>query len=135
LISNKYIFFNLLCTFRFGTWHSIKSEFQTDQVFEGSASVTNVDERQRPNSRDAQRQRPTSSDDEGQRPTSRDAQRQRPTSRDDEGQRPNSRDAQRQKPTSRDDEGQGPFLTISQSSSVHKAEMVDGTVETRSESK
>ena len=85
MISNKYIFFNLLCTFRFGTWHSIKSEFQTDQVFEGSALVTNVDERHRP--------------------------------------------------TSRDDEGQGPFLTISQSSSVHKAEMVDGTVETRSESK
>jgi len=95
-----------MCTFRFGTWHSIKSEFQTDQVFEGSASVTNVDERQRPTSRD-------------------DAQRQRPTSRDDEGQRP----------TSRDGEDQGPFLTISQSSSVHKAEMVDGTVETRSESK
>jgi hypothetical protein len=105
-----------MCTFRFGTWHSIKSEFQTDQVFEGSASVTNVDERQRPTSRD-------------------DAQRQRPTSRDAQRQRPTSRDAQRQKPTSRDGEDQGPFLTISQSSSVHKAEMVDGTVETRSESK
>jgi hypothetical protein len=100
------MYFIVMCTFRFGTWHSIKSEFQTDQVFEGSASVTNVDERQRPTSRD-------------------DAQRQRPTSRDDEGQRPTSRDAQRQRP----------FLTISQSSSVHKAEMVDGTVETRSESK
>jgi hypothetical protein len=120
------MYFIVMCTFRFGTWHSIKSEFQTDQVFEGSASVTNVDERQKPTSRDdAQRQRPTSRDDEGQRPTSRDAQRQRPT----------SRDAQRQKPTSRDGEDQGPFLTISQSSSVHKAEMVDGTVETRSESK